>query len=526
MSYPYKSLRDWLLEEENLGTVVRITAPIKCGDYSSIVDIGNSIPGKQPKTEVRALARYLHSLPDKPAGILENPVYNRPDVPVVVNPWPSRERVLRGMGLRAKDELCRKIKALSTTRVKPLIVSGKKSPCKEVIIPEDRLDLRKDLPRVWVEFQQSLWSTFNATLVLRDPETSCHSLGKIRLGQYEWRDANPATPYPEELVQSHMVAALQLAGPRMSNTGRFYQKHRAAGKPMPGVFIFGDPADIEMLAPVKTIPWPESGDEYEMLGGLRGEPVDLVESETVPGLMIPAHTEWVIEGEFLLQQEKMPAYAGEDNFIGFVLGDMPYTIFRVRCITCRRDALWAGNLSSVGGLHGNEGTHSALALLNLEVEALNYLRGLGFLVQDVVLLAGPFMTVIQLTVDGKAKPHSHYGQEVGAALSSYGVHVASPYIIVVGPDIDPHDAAQVAWTIAMRSAPLSDTTAVRKDFPGIDAMLGFRSGDRGTAPRAEQVVIDATTPVPERYDGWRPRTEPPDWEREAIERIREKLEPR
>jgi UbiD family decarboxylase len=133
------------------------------------------------------------------------------------------------------------------------------------------------------------------------------------------------------------------------------------------------------------------------------------------------------------------------------------------------------------------------------------------------------MTVIQLTVDGKAKPHPHYGQEVGAALSSYGVHKASPYIIVVGPDIDPHDAAQVAWTVAMRAAPLSSTTATRKDFPGIDAMLGFRNESRGAEPQAEQVILDATTPVPERYDGWRPRTEPPDWEREAIERIREKL---
>jgi 4-hydroxy-3-polyprenylbenzoate decarboxylase len=323
-----------------------------------------------------------------------------------------------------------------------------------------------------------------------------------------------------------MFAALQLSGPRMSNTGRFYQKHRAAGKPMPGVFTFGDPADIEMLAPVKTIPWPENGDEYELLGGLRGEPVELVESETVPGLMIPAHTEWVIEGEFLPQQEKMPAYAGEDNFIGFVLGDMTYTIFRVRCMTRRRDAIWAGNLSSVGGLHGNEGTHSALALLNLEVEAINYLRGLEFAVKDVVLLAGPMMTVIQLALDGAEKPFPHYGRRVGEALAAYGVHNASPYIIVVGPDIDPHDAAQVAWTIAMRSAPVSDALAVRKDFPGIDAMLGFRHENRGAAPRAEQVVIDATTPVPERYDGWRPRTEPPDWEAAAIERIRKKRGPR
>jgi 4-hydroxy-3-polyprenylbenzoate decarboxylase len=429
------------------------------------------------------------------------------------------------MGLRTKDELCRKIKALGSTRITPRIVQRAQAPCKEVIITEEKLDLRKDLPRIWVEFQQTLWSTFNATLILRDPETGSHSLGKIRLGQFEWRDANPATPYPEEMVQRHMVAALQLAGPRMSNTGRCYRRYCDAGKPMPGVFTFGDPVDIEMLAPVKTIPWPENGDEYEMLGGLRGEPVDLVESETVPGLMIPAHTEWVIEGEFLAQQEKMPAYAGEDNFIGFVLGDMNYTIFRVRAMTHRRDALWAGSLSSVGGLHGNEGTHSALALLNLEAEAINYLRGQGFAVKDVVLLAGPMLTVIQLAVDGTEKPAPHYGKKAGEALSSYGVHNASPYILVVGPDTDPHDATQVAWSVAMRSAPLSDTIAVRKDFPGIDSMLGFRRPERGEALRAEQMIIDATTPVPERYDAWRPRTEPPDWEREAIERIRKKLTP-
>jgi len=421
--------------------------------------------------------------------------------------------------------LCRKIKDLTSCRVKPRIAGRDQSPCKEVVITEESLDLRKDLPRIWVEFQQTLWSTFNATLILRDTASGSHSLGKIRLGQYEWRDANPATPYPEELIQHHMVAALQLAGPRMSNTGRFYRRHCEEGKPMPGVFTFGDPADIEMLAPVKTIHWPESGDEYELLGGLRGEPVEVVESETVPGLMIPAQTEWVIEGEFLPQQEKMPAYAGEDNFIGFVLGDMNYTIFRVRCMTHRQDALWAGNLSSVGGLHGNEGTHSALALLNLEAEAINYLRGLGFSVKDVALLSGPMMTVIQLAVDGAEKPFPQYGRKVGEALAAYGVHTASPYILVVGPDIDPHDAAQVAWTVAMRSAPLSDTAAFTKDFPALSSMLGFRAETRGTAPQAEQVIVDATTPVPERYDGWRPRTEPPDWERAAIERMRKKLKP-
>jgi hypothetical protein len=39
----------------------------------------------------------------------------------------------------------------------------------------------------------------------------------------------------------------------------------------------------------------------------------------------------------------------------------------------------------------------------------------------------------------------------------------------------------------------------------------------------EQVMIDALIKVPERHDAWPPRSEPPDWERAAIKRIKEKL---
>ena len=101
---------------------MRITEPIKCGDYDDIVDIGNGVPGKQPKTEIRAVVRYLHTLAGKPIGILENPVNNRPDIPVVLNPWPSRERVMRGLGVENKDEFCDKIAALKGEKIKPIEV--------------------------------------------------------------------------------------------------------------------------------------------------------------------------------------------------------------------------------------------------------------------------------------------------------------------------------------------------------------------------------------------------------------------
>ena len=67
MPYPYKSFRDWLQEEEERGAVLRIKAPIKCGDYSSIVDIGNSIPGKQPEKLRSACPRPVPAQPAREA---------------------------------------------------------------------------------------------------------------------------------------------------------------------------------------------------------------------------------------------------------------------------------------------------------------------------------------------------------------------------------------------------------------------------------------------------------------------------
>jgi 4-hydroxy-3-polyprenylbenzoate decarboxylase len=523
MPYPYKAFHEWFEEEEKLGNVLRIKTPLKCGDYGNIVDIGNGIPGKQPETEMRAVSRYLHSLQGKPIGIIENPVSNRPDIPVVVNPWPTRERVLRGMGLGSKDELCKKITDIPTNRIKPVKVDRGDAPCKQVVISGEKIDLRKDIPRVWVEFHQCLWSGFNGTVIICDTDTGSHSLGKLRVGQYEWKEANPDDPFPEERVKNYMFAAIARGSPRPTNTGRYYLKHRAENRPMPAALTFGDPTDVHVLAALKTLPWPQSGDEYEALGGFRGEPVEVVESETIPGLFVPAHSQWVIEGEFIPEDEKLPSYAGDDNFIPYILGGMVYAVFRVKCITHRNQPWWTASLSSSGGLNGHEGTHTALAALNLEAEAINHLRSLGFKVKDVALPVGPMMAVIQLEVDAAGKPYPYYGKKVGMALSAYGVHISSSYIIVVGPDIDPHDAKDVMWALGMLTMPISDSIAVKEGLPGLARMLGTPVAGQQPDTSGEQVIIDATIPVPERYAGWRPRSDPPEWEREAIRIMRKKL---
>jgi len=527
MSYPYKSIREWFSEEEELGNVLRMRMPIKCGDYNNLVDIGfadyNPIDdprglfkGVLPETEMRAVARYLHSLPGKPIGIIENPVDNRPDIPVVVNIWPNDERTLRGLGLSNKFELADKIVNLLTNRIKPVTVHKGEALCKQVIIPEDKLDLMKDIPRVWVEFNKLCFTGCNGTIISYDPDTGTHGLTKTRLAVFDWDNGDPNQPFPEEKVKKYGFATMARPGRSglipQGNTGRYYfSEYRAKDKPWPTVFVYGIPTDAHVLAALKSLRWPETGDEYELLGGLRGESVELVEAETIPGLMVPAHAEWVIEGEFISEDYRTPEYS-EDVAAGFVWGEALWPVFRVKCITHRKEPLWTATTFSSRGHQDHQGVHSGLAFLSLEAFTISYLRGLGYKVKDVVSASG--VTVIQLEVDGRDKPHPGYGEEVGRAIMA-------KYTIVVGPDIDPYNLEEVFWAVGMRAGrsewrdyPLPPTSTPSEPRYGMISKVTFDMGF---------LVIDATIPVPERFDTFPPRTEPPAWEIEAIERMRKKL---
>jgi len=529
MPYPYRNIRDWLADEEKLGNVVHIKKPIKCGDYNNIVDLGNDVPGKQPETWIRATNRYLHSLPGKPIGIVENPVNNRPDIPLVLNPWPSRERALRGLGVQTKDEFCQKLEKLKEVRVKPTIVSKKDAPCKENIISENEIDLRKDIPRNWVEFNQMCWPLTNGTIVVYDPEQKTHDIGKCRVGVYDWHNDKPdQPPYPEDKVKQYMYATLVYGGVQASRAGKYYlEKYRNLGKPMPAAYFTGVPTDYHVVAAMRrTYHWPETGDEYEALGGLRGEPIELVETETIPGMMVPAQAEWIIEGEFLPEDETMPEYA-EDIASGYMFGGEVCPIFRVKCITHRNNPIWMGTTHSSSGMNGHEGIHTGLIFLNVEVDAINHLRSLGFLVKDVVILdGGRNVAIIQLAVDGADKPMSHYGKQVMMALhGNPGISVGpgTKYIIAVGPDIDPYDFKDVCWALGTRTMPVSDSIFIEKGLT--------MWGDPGGWPDAwgwkaygEQIRIDATIKVPERYDHYAPRSDPAEWEKEAVQRIKNLLE--
>jgi 3-polyprenyl-4-hydroxybenzoate decarboxylase len=530
----WKSFRDWLADEEKLGNVLRIKTPIKCGDYSCIKDIGPGIPGKAPESEIRALVRYLHTVPGKPIAILENPVNNRPDIPVVLNPFPTRERVLRGLGLKTKDEWAEKIEGLEANKIKSVEVPKSKAPCKEVIIREADIDTRKDIPRNWVEFNQVLWTTCNGTIVVRDPETGNHHISKTRLGNYEWQDADPNKPFPEERVKQYGFSTLAYGGGTATRAGVFYRKnYREKGKPCPAAFMFGIPIDAHVVASMHGVGnWPEVDDRYDIVSGLRGEPVELVESETIPGLKVLASAEWVIEGEYLPEDEIMPPYA-EDIASGYLFGGERCPIFRIKCITHRKNPVWdATTFSSSGSVSGGAGSshespHTGLQFLTCETPAIMYLRKLGYKIKDIAQIgASREVVVVQTEVDGADKPFPHYGKRILMALSGNPGEKIGPiqkYIIIVGPDINPYDMNDVMWAVGTRTRPLDDTIVIGSglctwcDPEGMPDPLGWKA-------YGQQVRIDALIKVPERHTSFPPRGEPGYWEPGAIEAMRKKIE--
>jgi len=291
---------------------------------------------------------------------------------------------------------------------------------------------------------------------------------------------------------------------------------------MPAAYaMLSDPGIIATAAVRSSLVWPQDGaDEYAVAGGFRGEPVEVVEAETIPGLMVPAHAEYIIEGEFLPEDFEVPLYA-EGVFQGYLTGGDLCPVFRIKCITHRKDPMWCTTWSSSGFDH--EGAHTGFATLFFEAEAMNYLRQNDYNVKEVVSYDLETI-VVQADVDG-AEKIPHYGKTLLTALYSCPNRYlgnSNKYYIAVGPDINPYDLRDVIWAIGTRSQPLTDSIRIEKglcawgDPSGLPGPLGWKT-------YGEQMLIDALIKVPERAQVWAPRCEPASWEKKAIQQMREKL---
>jgi UbiD family decarboxylase len=319
--------------------------------------------------------------------------------------------------------------------IPPVIV--KTGPCKEVIIGPDKVDLTKLPIPIWTPGKDAgpyltpLWVT-------KDPDTGRRNVG-IRRCQIKNKDTTGI-----------------LFGAPDRGGAIHHAKWKMLGKPMPAaLFIGADPVQY-VVAPSRY-----GEDEFAVVGGIRGEAVELVKCETCD-IEVPATAEFVIEGEILTDHVEPEGPFGE--FTGYMAGGRDGPVFKVKCITHRKDPVMLGVISQFPPSES-----SMLKVALLESNLLNHLTKVLNIpgIADVhALEAGGCTATLWVSVK-----KIYAGQIDQLALGVWGYMGMSyfKWIVVTDDDIDIRDPFMRDWVMAWRVRPdkdmriLTDTAAVELD---------------------------------------------------------------
>ena len=336
--------------------------------------------------------------------------------PVLTNLHASRSRLAAAMRC-APDAMLKTYLAAMEKPVPPKVVPT--GPVKEVVLKGDRIDLH-DLPQiVHHEGDAGVYLT-SAISFAKDPASETWNCAYNRL-MIKGRDT----------TSIHLTLGKHL--------WEFYKIAEARGEALPVAFAIGvHPAIALGSLAIGSI----DEDERAIMGGLLGEPLELVKCET-SDVLAPAHAEMVIEAEILPGERTAEGPFGE--FTGYSLGQRDREVVKVKAITHRAGA-WFQDIT-VAHLD-----HMLLSTIPMEANLYRAVRAMGPSVK-AVRVPGPFTCFISIE---QRLP----GQGKNAILAALGADLYMKRVVVVDHDVDVFDDRQVNWALATRCQPDRDITVI------------------------------------------------------------------
>lgn len=270
----------------------------------------------------------------------------------------------------------------------------------------------------------------------KDPET-----GKINIGNYRGQ------------IKSPTRTGVFLSS---SNHGGYHwEKCRRKGVPLQAALVIGAPPPVAYTAPARVA---LGVSELDVAGGLAGSPIEVVRCKTVD-LLVPAHTEIVIEGEISTEWLEPEAAFGEST--GYIGEKMLNPYFDVKCITHRKKPIFACIVSQFPPSESS-------VMRQLAAEG-NYLRFLRDQCNIPGILEVVFHTIAvrQICIIRMKKINqAHVWQ---ALHSMVGFHPATGKIVIaVDEDINPRNLDSVFWALGFRMQPHRDMLVIRNRTPSMD----------------------------------------------------------
>lgn len=297
-------------------------------------------------------------------------------------------------------------------------------------------------------------------VITKDPETGWTNWGTYRF-----------MTHTKELLTGWPQATSQLA---VIMKGKYLPRKQA----MPIAIVIGCEPLCHMVA---TDPYKLGEDEVVYAGGLRGAPVEVIHCKT-NDLMVPAHSEIVIEGELLPDRIALEGPFGE--YPGYRSGTMGEGVLvQITAITHRINPIMT--LSTLGIPPDDS---SIAASLTAAIAMKRGLKRRGIPVTDVYV---PPEGVTHLVVVGVEHGGANVARQVLDYFTARRVMVSK--VIVVDRDTDVFDMNQVIHAFSTKCHPGRGIALEHYEGRG-NALTPCYNADERRRLKGASVVFDATWP--------------------------------
>ncbi len=460
----FKDMRGFIEECEKAGQLKRITGEVDWNlELSTIAKLNEEKKG--------------------PALLFEN--VKDHDSPVITSVCTTTERLSMIMGQPLDStlvDLMRVWVEKAETKVPPKYVDPASAPCKENIMMGDDVDLLKFPTPHFYPLDGGRYFGTAAFVITKDPDSGWVNIGTYRL----------------QLHDKNHLGTQFIKG---KHSDIMLKKYQAMGKPMPVAVVVGCDPIMFLMGAARVSAFDS---EYDLAGSIRGEAIEIVETET-NGLPVPATAEIVVEGEVDADAFMDEGPFGEYTGYYSGVGSDPRNFIKVNCVTYRNNPVFWG--TTVG--RAVTDTHMTMALTYGSTlwQQLVAMKIPG--IQAVYCPpegSGRFLAIISV----KQMYPGHADQVLTAAISTEMGAYGLKTVIVVDEDIDPWDISRVMYALSFRAQPNRAQIIKRGRSTPLDPSLPINAREI-----TGRLLLDATIP----YD-WKDKPIPIELDPEVVERVK------
>lgn len=388
---------------------------------------------------------------------------------LVGNVMGSRSRLALAFGVAPAD-LPARLREATAKVIAPVEVSSAEAPVHQVVQIGEAADLLS-LP-VNLQHARDGAPYISASLdFARDPSTGGTNIGVRRM-----------------MLRGSRQAGVDLNAP--SDLRVIYQQAAQRGERTEVAYVIGaHPADF--LAGTASA---RLGDEYGLMGSLRGAAVPVVKCRTID-VMVPADAEYVLEG-YLDPAGFSQAEGPYGEFLGYYGEVKRNPVFHLTAITRRADAIF--QTATIGGRF--LGRTDTAQLVAAKTEATLW-RALEQAVREphAVCCSASCGGMFNVRVSIRQR---YPGEARNAIAAVFGSVADIKHVFVVDSDIDVFDDGQIDWALATRFQADRDVVigagfrAVPIDPSLAGARVGAKAGFDCTKPVGNSRPFDFAIPEP------------------------------